>query len=111
MEKEKIDLFIITNGKYFESSAIPFIRERLETMSHESFELLQSTEFKDPNIILIISILLGYLGADRFMLGQIGMGLLKLLTFGFCGIWTIIDWFTISKKTKEYNLNKFNSVL
>ena len=44
------------------------------------------------------------------MLGETGMGVLKLLTGGCCGVLTIIDWFSISKKTKEYNLNKFNSV-
>lgn len=59
---------------------------------------------------MIISILVGSLGVDRFMLGETGMGVLKLLTGGCCGVLTIIDWFSISKKTKEYNLNKFNSV-
>lgn len=71
---------------------------------------LQSIEFKDPTTLLIISILVGSLGVDRFMLGETGMGVLKLLTGGCCGVLTIIDWFSISKKTKEYNLNKFNSV-
>ena len=47
---------------------------------------------------------LGGLGIDRFMLGDIGMGILKLLTGGCCGILTIIDWFTISKKVKQANL-------
>lgn len=40
------------------------------------------------------------------MIGETGMGVLKLLTAGCCGILTIIDWFTIQKKTKELNFNK-----
>ena len=41
--------------------------------------------------IMIISWLLGYLGADRFYKGQIGWGVLKLVTLGVVGIWWIID--------------------
>jgi len=31
------------------------------------------------------------------------MGVLKFLTLGLCGILMIIDWFTITNKTKELN--------
>lgn len=40
---------------------------------------------------LLLSILVGGLGADRFYLGQTGMGILKLVTCGGLGIWAIID--------------------
>ena len=59
----------------------------------------------------MVSIFLGTLGIDRFMLGDTGMGILKLLTGGCCGILTIIDWFTVSKKTKELNFNNLMTVL
>ena len=44
------------------------------------------------------------------MLGEIGLGVLKLLTLGGCGIWTIIDWFTVMNRTKEKNFQVFLSV-
>lgn len=111
MEKSKIDLYLTTNAKYFEPSAIPIIRQKLETASDETLLTLQATDLKDPTVMLIVSIFLGTLGIDRFMLGDVGIGILKLLTGGLCGILTLIDWFTISKKTKQLNLSKVSMIM
>ena len=40
---------------------------------------------------LLLSIFLGELGIDRFYLGKIGTGILKLITLGGFGIWWLID--------------------
>ncbi len=42
-------------------------------------------------IALLLSIFLGSLGVDRFYVGKVGTGILKLLSFGGLGVWTIID--------------------
>lgn len=111
MEKSKIDLYLTTNAKYFEPSAIPIIRQKLENASDDSLLTLQATELKDPTVMLLVSIFLGTLGVDRFMIGDIGIGILKLLTGGLCGILTIIDWFTISRKAKQINLSKISMIM
>jgi hypothetical protein len=45
------------------------------------------------------------------MLGDTTNGVIKLLTCGGCGIWTIIDWFKIGDMTKQYNYKKIMEVL
>jgi TM2 domain-containing membrane protein YozV len=86
MDAQKVDMFIMSNGKFFEDHQMNMIRERL--------------------IVLDVSILAGSIGVDRFMIGDTGIGVGKLLTCGGLGIWTIIDLFLIQKATKEKNMQK-----
>ena len=111
MEQNKVDMYIMTNQKYFPAEKIMYIKEKLMAMDESKFTMLQTIDMKDPTTILLVSIFLGSLGIDRFMLGDTGMGVLKLLTCGVCGILTIIDWFTVSKKTKELNFNNIMTML
>ena len=48
-------------------------------------------EWQQQLIILIISFLAGYFGLDRFYRGQIGWGVLKLITCGGVGVWYLVD--------------------
>lgn len=107
MEKNKVDMFIATNSDKFAAEKIGFIRSKLLEMDDDKFSVLQCVEFKNTTTLLLFSLFLGSWGVDRFMLGETGLGVLKLLTCGGCGIWTIIDWFLIIQKTKDYNFNKF----
>ena len=51
---------------------------------------------KSKTTALILSILLGELGVDRFYLGNVGLGILKLITAGGFGIWWLIDLILIA---------------
>lgn len=111
MDQQKIDMFVMTNQKYFPAEKIMYLKDKLKTLDDEKFSLVSTVELKDPTTILLVSIFLGVLGIDRFMIGDTGMGILKLLTGGVCGILTIVDWFTISKKTKDLNFNNVMALL
>lgn len=106
MDAQKVDLFISSNAKYFPGDKVVLIKKKMSSLDDDRYLTITSIEYKDPTTMLLVSIFLGSLGIDRFMLGETGMGLLKLFTCGLCGILTIVDWFSISKKCREKNFEK-----
>lgn len=107
MEKNNIDMYMMANGDKLPSEKVFIIEEALRKLPDDKMMLLQSFQYKDPVVLLIISLFFGSLGIDRFILGQTGLGILKLLTCGGLGVWSIIDWFLVMGKTREWNFHKF----
>ncbi len=72
-------------------------------------ESAEQGEKKDKKWLtaLLLSILIGSLGVDRFYMGHVGLGILKLITFGGLGIWWLIDLILIATK---HNFSKVNWV-
>lgn len=101
----RVNLFLATNGKKFASYQLNQITAELPNLTDAQFQALLSQDFKDPTMMLIVSLLGGILGIDRFLLNDTGLGVIKLLTCGGFYIWMIIDWFLIQDRTKEYNYN------
>ena len=108
MESQKVDMFMMTNAKFFEGHQLNAIRERLLNMDDDKWPMVQTLQFKDPTTSLLISIFAGAYGIDRFYIGDTGMGVGKLLTCGGIGVWAIVDWFLIQGATKEKNMELFN---
>ena len=110
MEQSKIDMFIATSAGKFPSNKLGIIQSQLEKIDDRKFLMVQSANYQSPTTLLIISILLGSFGVDRFMLGQSGIGVGKLLTCGGFYVWWIIDWFLIIPATRERNFLTFTQV-
>jgi len=55
-------------------------------------------------LCLLMSIFFGGIGVDRFMMGKVGTGILKLVTFGGLGIWWFIDVVLIATKYEFKNV-------
>ena len=102
MNTEQIDQLILTYIEKIAPESVEAIRQRLvgadEVQVQTAFANL-----KNPTTVLLVSIFLGALGIDRFILGQKLQGVLKLVTADGCGIWTVVDWFTASDRTRDYN--------
>lgn len=111
MDAQKVDMFIMTNQKNLPADKIMLLKERMLAADESKFTAISTVDLKDSTTLLLISIFLGSFGIDRFMVGDTGMGILKLLTAGCCGILTIVDWFTIQKKARDVNFNNLMMVL
>lgn len=111
MDAQKVDMFILSNARFFESYHINVVRERLLAVDDSKWAMISTVQLKDPTTSLIVSILAGAFGIDRFMIGDTGLGVGKLLTCGGFGIWSIIDWFMIQGATREKNMQKIQQYL
>ena len=98
-----VQQYIMANAKFFPEDSINELKARLSKLSQNQFNAIQGIQLKDPMIMLLLSLFLGSWGIDRFLLKEIGLGIIKLLTAGGCGIWTIVDWFLVMNKTREFN--------
>lgn len=107
MDKQKVDLFIISNSKYFTPTQLMEVRNVLNQTDDEKWILLQTMQYKDPVVSIILSVFFGQIGVDRFLIGDIGLGVGKLLTCGGFGVWWLVDLFLIMDATKQKNFEQF----
>jgi len=104
-------MFMISNAKFFESHQIPIIRDRLISIDDSKWVQISTIQFKDPTLSIVLSVIVGSFGVDRFVIGDTGLGIGKLLTCGGLGIWTIVDWFLIMGATREKNMEMLQRFL
>ena len=76
----------------------------MEKVKDSAYDNILVSKIHSPTTTLILSIFLGALGIDRFYIGDVGIGICKLL-FGWLtlGIWSIIDIFCSFKRAKVKN--------
>ena len=98
-----------------EGDEMAFVQELIKDMDDSKamqFATAYMARRKDPNNILIFAIIgfLGFAGIQRFVLGQIGMGILYFFTLGLCYIGTILDVVNHKKLSFEYNSKQAQQV-
>ncbi len=85
-----------------------YLQKMISGMSDEEaakFSNVYNARRKDPQMILITCLLgfLGIAGVHRFILNQIGMGILYFFTAGLCLIGIIVDLINYKDLTFQYN--------
>lgn len=80
------------------------IRNELPPDQRSAFDIQFASRAKTPSTALILSLLLGGVGIDRFYLGNVGLGLGKMFTLGGFGIWSLVDFFRIMGAARSANI-------
>jgi TM2 domain-containing membrane protein YozV len=98
-----------------EGEEMAFVQELIKDMNDnqaQQFAISYMARRKDPSNILLFTVIgfLGISGIQRFVLNQVGMGLLYLFTGGLCLIGTIIDLVNHKKLSFEYNSKQAQQV-
>lgn len=107
------DHYLLANKDNLPLAKTHLVRDKLMALPEDRQAIVQSLDFKNPMIVLILSLFLGAFGVDRFYIGDIGLGILKIISVFliFSIIWVIVDYFLTYKKAKEINFNKLMLVL
>lgn len=86
-----------------EMQQIAMFKKNLSNEERLQFDLQFASHKKNPVTALVLGLLLGGLGIDRFYIGHVGLGVLKLVTLGGLLIWASLDWFLIMEATRRRN--------
>lgn len=99
-----------------EGDELVFIQGLVKDFSEDDlqqFSIVYRTRRRDPQTILLTTLIgfLGVAGVQRFIINQVGMGLLFLFTCGLCFIGTIVDLVNYRKLAFEYNQQQANQIV
>ena len=64
MDQNKLDMYLMTNQKYFPPEKMNDLKNRLSAIDDQKFSQLSAVELKDPTTLLLVSIFLGGLGIE-----------------------------------------------
>lgn len=111
MNNARLMLIAQWQGKLPDAESLILVKQ-LEEVDEETLAMLMSLQLKNPIIGLVLGILLGFWGVDRFYKGDIALGVVKLFLWWITlGIWIIIDWFLVWRGIKKDNVTKIAQAL
>ena len=105
------DRFLVLNQDDLPDDKIPMLREKMLHCSLRKLKAIQNMICRKVPNMQFISVMLGWSGVDRMLLGDVGIGLFKLFTLGGFGMIMFYDWITVGARTRKYNYIKVMSVL
>lgn len=99
-----------------EGMELGYIQGLMKNMDEDQaslFAQVYRARRKDSQMILILTLIgfFGFAGLHRFILGQVGLGILYILTLGLCFIGTIVDLVNYKSLAYEYNIRMAHETL
>lgn len=112
MEQNKLNAIMMQYKDAIPDEQVLNFKNLLQSALDDVYDNLLCIPTKSTTTTLLLSIFLGGLGADRFYLGDTGLGVCKLL-FGWLtfGIWPLVDIFCSYKKAKRKNFVRLTNAL
>ena len=112
MRPDRADQLFFQFKESVPSDRTAMLADMLHRADDRCYGELCATSMHNPLIIVLISVFLGGLGVDRFMLGDIGMGVAKLLLGWLTlGIWPLIDIYFCYKRALDLNMQKISDAI
>lgn len=98
-------LTLLPNVEQDEIAYIQMLVKDMNDSQINQYASIYNSRRKDPQTILLLTLIgfFGVAGVQRFVLDQIGMGLLYLFTGGICLIGTIVDLINYKRLANDYN--------
>ena len=106
VDRHKVESYIFSHKNYFPTNKLIYLKKKLLELDDIQFGMVLCTKLKSPYLVQIVSVFAGFLGFDRFMIGDIKIGLFKLFTLGCCGLFWLYDTRKISERVKKLNFEK-----
>ena len=84
---------------------IQALTKEMDDTQRQQFFAFYKSRRKDPQTLMILTLIgfFGFAGIQRFITGDIVMGILFFITMGFCGIGTIIDLINSKRMASVFN--------
>lgn len=111
MKAEQVDMFMTVKGKFFPAEMQMQIREQLLAAPEEKWAAIDSIQFKNPMVTLALCFFLGGFAVDYFYLGKTTQAIIRLVTCGILGLWTLYALFTSMSTTRKVNYEKLVAAL
>ena len=104
MQPDKVSELLLYFKNLIPDDRIANLEFFLQRLSDDDFDAVKSINLRSPKLTLALAIFTGFLGADRFYIGDTITGIQKLLfSLLTLGVWPFVDIFITFRLCKEEN--------
>lgn len=99
--EQSVEQYLFLNSTFFPQEKVSQIKDKL--LSNESvFNRARLMTLKDPNTLLLISVFVGQLGVDRFLINKKATGAIKLIFWLIAYVCMFVSFFVILNDATKF---------